>query len=273
MKQILLSLFLQLAFTVGVVVLFGLLISLFHNFISRMAGRRAHKVYVITGIVGTPVHELSHAAMCVLFRHRISKIKLYQPKSMDGTLGYVNHSYNRKNIYQQIGNFFIGVAPILVGSAVLLLLLHLMVPHTFADVMQNITGTAAKMTGTGLSAISDYIELFFALIAAIFSFSNMQNGLWWLFLVLAVMISMHMKLSVSDVKGGFQGFLALAAVLLALDAILWIVAPSALEKLTSGAIALSAGVVSFLLISVVFSLVAVGISFIIGMIAGLKKSH
>ncbi|MGO0916500.1 hypothetical protein ACTPEM_26060, partial [Clostridioides difficile] len=34
----------------------------------------------------------------------------------DGILGYVSHSYKKDNLYQSIGNFFIGIAPIIGGT-------------------------------------------------------------------------------------------------------------------------------------------------------------
>jgi hypothetical protein len=46
-------------------------------------------------------------------------------------LGYVFHSYNRKSIYQTVGNFFIGIAPIISGTAALFLGLYFLLPHSF----------------------------------------------------------------------------------------------------------------------------------------------
>ena len=116
--QIALSFVLQVVFTVGLIFLFGWLISLCNRRFYANFGKFGRAVCYITGIVGTPVHELSHAFFCVLFGHHITEMRLFRI-SDDGTLGYVNHSYDRKNLYQQTGNFFIGVAPIVVISALL----------------------------------------------------------------------------------------------------------------------------------------------------------
>ena len=48
-------------------------------------------------------------------------MQLFRP-GRDGTLGYVEHAYNRRSLYQSVGNFFIGTGPIWFGSALVYLL-------------------------------------------------------------------------------------------------------------------------------------------------------
>ncbi len=98
----------------------GFIISIINKLFYKIAGTSKAVIYG-TGIIGTPIHELSHALFCVIFLHKITEIKLFQINSEDGTLGYVKHAYNKKNIYHLIGNFFIGVAPILIGTIILIL--------------------------------------------------------------------------------------------------------------------------------------------------------
>src|SRR3989338_7062997 len=72
-----------------------------------------------TAWIGTPIHELGHALVARLFRHRVNKISLFQPNQSTGNLGSVDHSFNPKSFYQRMGNFFIGAAPLFFGAAVL----------------------------------------------------------------------------------------------------------------------------------------------------------
>lgn len=65
--------------------------------------------------IGTPVHEFSHMIMCLIFSHKIEKFCLLNLNPNSEVLGYVHHSYNKKNIIERIGNFFIGTAPIFIG--------------------------------------------------------------------------------------------------------------------------------------------------------------
>ncbi len=244
----------QIIFTVGVIVAFGLLIALCRKAFCKIVGDNGTKIILITGVVGTPIHELSHALMCLIFGHKIEEIKLYQPNSSDGTLGYVNHSYNPKNLYHQIGNFFIGVAPILCGSGVLLLLMYLLVPSIYTEVTGELQFIGLLSTDFfDASTYAGYFDLFWEIITDIFDFTNVGNVLWWLFIILALMISSHMELSTADIKGGFKGFLFMAGTLLVADIILYFVSISALESVTAAMTSFSLSIAGFLAISGVFS--------------------
>lgn len=244
----------QLVFTVGVIVAFGLIIALCRKAFYKIWGDKATKVLLATGIVGTPIHELSHALMCVIFGHKITEIKLYQPDSKDGTLGYVNHTYNPKNLYHQIGNFFIGMAPILCGSGVLILLMFLMVNDVFTDVMAEIQFVELLSTNFfEASTYEGYFQLFWDIVTDIFDFTNVGNVLWWLFMILALMISSHMELSTSDIKSGLKGFLFIAGLLLIADIILYFVSLPALETVTAAMTSFSLTIAGFLALSAVFS--------------------
>ena len=256
--EILTNFLYQMLFTVVVVVVLGLLIALCRRAFCAIVGKNGSKILLTTGIIGTPIHELSHALMCLIFGHKINKIKLYDPKSENGTLGYVAHSYNRKNPYHQIGNFFIGTAPILCGSGVLLLLMALLIPETNETI-------AAELRSIGFSAndFGEYFGSFWRIIAALFDFSNMIDLRWWIFLVLAFSISTHMELSPADVRGSLIGALFIAVLLLAIDAILYVISLSALEAVTAALASFSIYVVGFLAISGIFSLLMVAFALII----------
>lgn len=75
------------------------------------------------GGVGVFIHELSHLLMAIIFFHKIIGVKLLPWHTSDRTLGYVKHSWHPGNVYQSLGNFFIGIAPC-IGSSLVLWLLH-----------------------------------------------------------------------------------------------------------------------------------------------------
>ena len=208
---------------------------------------------LITGAVGTPIHELSHAVMCIIFGHRIEEIRLYQPLSDDGSLGYVNHSFNRKNLYHRIGNFFIGVAPILCGSGILFLLMILMAPDAYDRVLQSFD--AIPTMSISLVDSDTYIgffKLMWSVVVSVFHYTNMSSFWWWIFIVFALMISNHMELSFADVKGGLSGLGFLAGLVLIVDVIVGLVSKSALKVMTNAMTSFSLYIIGFLSVSLIF---------------------
>ncbi len=241
----------QMIFTVGIIVLFGWLISLCRGLFSRLLGDRARVFMLVSGVVGTPIHELSHALMCIIFGHRITDISLYQLADDEGTLGYVRHSYNPRNIYHQIGNFFIGVAPIIGGSAVLLLLMKYLVPGIYGEARLELEAISS-LSGFDIGRIA---ELLLNIMKEIFNFSYISDYKWWIFIILALMISCHMELSGADIKGSVLGFVYIAVIALAADTVLGLVSFGKLVYVTEVITSIALYITAFLLISLVFSLI------------------
>ncbi len=261
--EILTNLFYQLVFTVGLIALFGMLISLLRKIFIGFSGSVGYYILLILGIVGTPVHELSHALMCLLFGHKVKEIKLFRPGASDGTLGYVNHTYNPRNIYHQIGNFFIGTAPIILGSALILGLMYFMIPEAFATVTTELTGIGSLPTNfLSPETYTAYFSLFSSVFTAIFNPEHFEKWTFWLFLLLAVMISSHMELSFADIKGGAKGFFFIALILLFVDSALFFISPELLTSMTAVMTSFAVSVVGFLGISVFFLALMVGVAFI-----------
>lgn len=270
--EILYNFFYQLIFTVGVIVAFGLLITLCRKAFYKIVGENASKIIIATGIIGTPVHELSHAVMCVVFGHKIEEIKLYQPDS-DGTLGYVKHSYNPRNLYHQIGNFFIGIAPILGGSGVIFLLMFLLVPGIFTEVTDELK--FVSLISFNLFEASTYsasLQIFWDIVEDIFGFTNTGSILWWIFIVLSFMVASHMELSAADIKGGFKGFVFIAVLLLIADIIMYFVSMPSLEATTGAMTSFSFVIIGFLAIAGIFAGITVLFAFVIkAIIQGISK--
>ena len=263
--ELLTSFLYQLVFTIGVIVVFGLIIAFARRSIARL-GRAGYNAIIFTGVVGTPVHELGHAIACFIFGHRVEEICLYQPSGEDGALGYVTHSFNRKSIYQQIGNFFIGIAPILFGCAVLIGLMALMLPDTFSSLM--VEFNAVKGLDGGLvNAVKDF---FLCMVnALILNESNFSNVWWYVYIVLALMISSHMELSGADIVGSLKGLLYLVVLVAIVDTALYIISVPTLLTVTGAVVSASFIVISFLLISLVFSLLMLAIALVVKIIKGI----
>lgn len=254
--DIIIAYLLQMAFTVGIVFLFGWLIALCNRKFYANFGKYGRAVCYATGFIGTPIHELSHALFSVIFGHKINEIKLFQI-SDDGVLGYVNHSYNPKNIYHRIGNFFIGIAPIVVISGILYLVAYLLMP-SFT--------TQAEILTEGISSIS--IESILSSIVNVVSefFTFATSWQWWVFIVVGILLSLHMTLSGADIKGAKDGLIILLAILLVADIIIGLVSEETLTLVTRFIIGIGSMLFCILLISLIISAIAVAISYVFRLI-------
>jgi len=185
-------------YTLGAVALCGLAAHLSRRAFVSLAGNGIF-VY-ITSLLGTPVHELGHAIPCPLFGHKITEMKLLlPPRHPSGTLGYVEHSYNKRNPWARLGNLFIGVGPIFSCLGVILLCLCLCFPNAWEAYLAD---TSALSASTALpTLLTAALSLLTSLPAAF------ETAEWWIpavGLVVILFVSQHATLSVADVKGALS---------------------------------------------------------------------
>lgn len=262
--EILGNLFVQLAFTVGFIMLYGGLISLCNRCFYDACGNTAFGIVRLTGYIGTPIHEYSHALMCLLFGHTVKKISVFGDAKRSRTLGYVEHTYYRKNLYQQMGNFFIGVSPILAGGVVILLLVRLLTPEMFfAMRAETAEIRAAFLGGFDGEAILTLLGGIGSMLGSFFALGNFLNWRWWICMVLAFSIAIHMEISRSDIVSGLRGLGVIAAMLLVADLILGLLFPEALVMVTAACVTAGVFVAFILLIPAVFSLIIGAISLLV----------
>lgn len=195
---------------------FAVWIHLLEGFMQRrLAAAFGWRSVLVTGWFGTPVHELSHAAACLMFRHRIDEIQLFEPDPKEGRLGYVRHSYRRGNWYEELGNVFIGTAPLIGGTVVLMLLLGLFYPGQIAAFF------AETRTGLAAGGLDRLPALVMQAAGSLFTPSNLATLRFWVFVFLTVCVASHMAPSRSDYAGAFRGVLLLLAIAAALTVLVF----------------------------------------------------
>lgn len=159
------------------------------------------------GWLGTMMHEFGHAIFCVLFGHRITDIKLFDPDPSSGALGYVSHSYNPNNLYQRIGNFFVGIGPILFGTGVIYALSIYVVGSDVLSASDFEVATTELGSWQVTSSLFD--NLWTALgniLSDVFSWDNFASWRLWVFLYLVFSIGSSITLSSADLRGAVSGF-------------------------------------------------------------------
>jgi hypothetical protein len=163
---------------------------------------------LVTGWLGVPLHELSHLAVAKLFGHRVVAWTLFDPDPVSGTLGYVRHAYSRRSLWQLAGTFFIGVAPLAVGTGTLLLVLAWVLPaeaqHRLARQAAALSHVSPELAWRGVGALAA------ALASAVWS----ARSVWLpLQLYLAIAVAHHMAPSPADLKGALPGLALLVGLL------------------------------------------------------------
>ncbi len=189
-----------LLLTLGVIVVCGLMAWLAQRIFVYFVGSGSIGVIYTSSVIGTPIHELGHAIMCLIFAHKITDIKLLLPPNHpSGSLGYVEHSYNRKNVWAVLGNLFIGVGPIFSGLGVMILMLYLCFPTQWGAYLQTSSLLAESAPTFG--------EIFRGVLSLLTSLWSGFSTDWFrslLGLVVILSVSQHVTLSGADIKGALS---------------------------------------------------------------------
>ena len=186
-----------LALTLGVMVVCGLIAWVARKLFMYFVGDSAKLVLYASSVVGTPVHELGHALMCILFAHRITDMKLLlPPRRRSNTLGYVQHSYNRKNPWAVFGNLFISFGPIFSGLGVMILVLTLCFPAQWNAYLDS--SRLAVESGTNIQTALAGV---FSLLLSLFDGMKVNVLRTALGLIIILSVSQHITLSLADLRG------------------------------------------------------------------------
>lgn len=181
-----------------------------HLMQGRLARQFGWRAVLWTGWLGTPIHEFSHAVACWIFQHRIDEIRLFDPDLEEGRLGYVRHSYRRGNLYQEIGNVFIGTAPLIGGSVVLVSLTWLFYPAAIQAALSH--SKAIEFTSLNAS-VGQLFKAAGESLGTILQLENLVRPRFWAFSYFVLCVGSHMAPSRTDYAGSLRGACLLLALL------------------------------------------------------------
>lgn len=173
---------------------------------------------LVIGGLGVIIHELGHAIFAYLFGHQVTHVQLLNTNyRQSGSLGSVDHRWNDRNVYQMLGNFFIGLAPYYMCSIALYLLQKFLLKAQFSvtSLTQSLNvNTTISMT-TILDSVLDNLKS---------SFANASWSMVIIYVVLTIMIaSTGYDLSRNDFMTVNKGILPWVVVLIILGSILYII--------------------------------------------------
>ncbi|WP_459500800.1 hypothetical protein [Bacillus sp. C1] len=251
----------QLFSLIGIMIVIGFILgyleSLTRTYWMRAFGRKG---FLLSAWIGVPIHELGHAVMCILFRHQITGVQLFPTHTTDGYLGYVRHQYNQRSIYQRIGNFFIGIAPIFSGMATLLFLMYYFVPQSYS-VFIHALETNTQTASINIDMVQNILLSSLLILKSLFTISNLSTPSFWIFLFIAICISAHIALSKPDIEGSVDGIITIFIFLFLFNIVARLFHYDS-NVLIGNMVKYNMYVLTFSSIAILFSCIAVCISFI-----------
>lgn len=181
----------------------------------------------ILGWTGTLIHELGHAMFCLPFGHRITGMRLFSFNTRGKDVGYVSHSFNRRNPWHLAGNFFISVGPVLLGALTVFMVLRYLagLPLNLAGMYE--AGRGISTDGTLIDGAMGWLGLFRK------SFMHLWIGIgsnldftdWRLYVAvwLVLGVGSGMSLSAGDIRLAASGLMVILALLFAVNVVLVLV--------------------------------------------------
>lgn len=194
--------------------------------LSGFANRRFAKRFGWCGIlplalIGTPIHELSHAIVAILTGHKIKELAIFKPNRSTGELGHITHSWNKRNpFHRYIGNPLIAIAPFFGGSLILFLLTKLLMPQLVAS---NGFGVLSFDFLSDLSHIKIFIlailERTGVMLKVFFNWRNLTSFRFYIYVFFAFGISLHLTPSKQDFAYFWSSVFGLVFIIILLNLI------------------------------------------------------
>lgn len=246
---------LQFCSLLGGLVFAGFLLNILENGANRFLIKAfGMKGIYLTAWIGTPVHELGHALMCLIFRHSIVEVKWFQMRDAGGTIGYVSHRYNPDSFYQRAGNLFIGLAPLISGGLAIIGSAFFLLPSGSRALFPLLFNGGHALSFLNPLSWAAWFRTLDRIIQSLFYPGNFAHPLYWLFLWLALCIASHMSLSREDVRGAASGAGAIFLLSFLASMLGTLLAPTLGAAILRGIGQFNYALLLFLAVALIFSL-------------------
>lgn len=180
---------------VAVLLIPTLTIAVWDRLMHRMSVN-TRRVYRLSGLIGVPIHELSHAVVCLAFGMRIKRISFYQANQASGTMGFVDFRYSPYSFVHAIGMALQGIAPLLAGAIIASLLIG-----SAQELEPARGGVIGLLAWVSMVVQVTLDNLYFEATGGLYGASVA---------LLVLIISMHAIPSLADIVTGLRGLIMLA---------------------------------------------------------------
>ncbi len=200
----------QIFILLGPILFLALIMSLLADFVEFLAFQVMGRVWflVLFGWLGTTVHELGHILFCFLLGHRIVRVNFFNLDLRSNVRGQVIHSYNLDSIIQRIGNFFIGIGPIILGPLTIFLTAHFLLGVNMVAPFDQITleNVSFDTFGGIVNLVLSLLQATWVGLIGIFNGQNLLDWRFYVFLYITFAVGSAVTLSPPDIEGAFSGF-------------------------------------------------------------------
>ena len=192
------------------------------SWLSGWVQRLAISVFGLTAYLilfswlGTTIHEVGHLLTALVFGHRIASFRPFAPNTKTGVLGSVYTKHHAGNLYQHIGLFFIGIAPVVFGTLVIYLALYVL----FRDQMADIWRVIDRRNAINDPGIGTILSAGLAFFGFVFSPWNLLDWRFYLFMYIAFSVGSSIRLSSADIKAATPGCLTSIVLLFLFNTVL-----------------------------------------------------
>lgn len=230
-------------------VLIGLIVwacrSLYCFFVGNQSGYRLIKA---ASVLSTPMREVGHAMMAVLFWHRIEDVQLLNIGDPDGEFGFVEHSYNPRNPVALLGNFFYAMGPVVLGllavSLIFLTCFHGVLPAYFDEI---------RALGDAGAGVGEYLKAAFSFIPKMFTLGEAAMWLRVMGCALLVFLCLGIYVSPLELMEAASGIAILVGLVMAASGVMMLFDDRVMRIAIGGLRSFSTVVIALFLVVLVFS--------------------
>ena len=219
-------------------------------------GVRARPLLLAAHILTTPLREFAHLAACMLFFHRVTDYRLLSLHDPDGELGFVEHSYNKKNPVALLGNFFFAVMPVIVGLFAVLVTVLVCFSGAFGTLVEE-TSLLEEAGGDVLS----YFSLAFGFLPTLFAATGTGTVLKIVGCLLLLLLSIGVFVSLDDLQNAFSGAIVFGVAVFLFAGVTALFDDRLRRLILYGLRGFATSVTALLLVALVFSLAMVLVGF------------
>ena len=248
-----------LLFTAAVPLGFGLIVWLCNRLFGALVGTGLGRP-VLLGLhaVITPLREFAHLVAAFVTFHRIGDFCLLNLHDPEGELGFVEHSYNRKNPIAVFGNYLFAIFPAALGVLLSVLVVTVCFHGAFSDLASGVAGLVESNAGVGA-----YAELAFGFLPAMFRDSTSGIFAKIVGALLLLLTSLGIYVSLDDLKSATTGMFYYCVVALAFAGVTTLFDSRAKNLILLAFRTFNTGVVAIFTVILVFALAALVLGFLV----------